>query len=171
MKHLQPLTILLTLGWAAFSACNNNTSETTAATKDTTVAAKPLVFDKLVGTWKKEDGKSFERWTKNNDGTYLAVAFHIKGTDTSWDENARIYPANGNWVFENTVKGQNDGKAVTFTSTLLNENSVQFSNPAHDFPTDINYTLPDANMVNAFIIGPNNKGGKDTIPFNYSRYK
>jgi len=25
--------------------------------------------------------------------------------------------------------------------------------------------------LNAFIIGPNNKGGKDTIPFNYTRIK
>ena len=69
------------------------------------------------------------------------------------------------------MKGQNDGKAIKFTSIILNEKTVQFSNPQHDFPTDINYTVADANTVNAFIIGPNNKGGKDTIPFNYTRLK
>jgi hypothetical protein len=169
MKQLQTLIAAICI----LSACNSNdktaTTETTGETKDTTAPAKPIVFDKLVGTWKKEDGKSFERWTRNDDGTYRAVAFSVTGTDTSWDENARIYPENNNWVFENTVRGQNDGKPVKFTSTQLGENSVQFSNPAHDFPTDINYTLPDANTVNAFIVGPNNKGGKDTIPFNYTR--
>ena len=86
-----------------------------------------------------------------------------------WKESARIFPENNNWVFENKVQGQNDGKTTRFTSTLLNETSVQFSNPAHDFPTDINYTVADPNTINAFIIGPNNKGGKDTIPFNYTR--
>ena len=69
------------------------------------------------------------------------------------------------------MKGQNEGKAVKFTSTFLNETSVQFSNPAYDFPTDINDTVTDANTIRAFIVGPNNKGGKDTIPFNYIRVK
>ncbi|MBL7744598.1 MAG: hypothetical protein JNN00_14100 [Chitinophagaceae bacterium] len=132
-------------------------------------SSKALVFDKLLGTWQSEDHKNFERWMKNEDGTYRSVAFSIKGTDTSWNEQANIYPENDQWVFENTVKGQNDGKAVKFTSSLLNENSVQFSNPAHDFPTDINYTVPDDSSVNAFIFGPNAKEGKDTIAFNYKR--
>ncbi len=117
------------------------------------------------------DGKSFERWTKKDDGTYQSVAFSVKGNDTSWNEVANIYPENDQWVFENTVKGQNDGKAVKFISSLLDENMVQFSNPAHDFPTDVNYTVFGADAVNAFIVGTNNKGGKDTIPFSYTRIK
>ena len=129
----------------------------------------PPVFEKLVGTWKSENGRSFERWTRNSDGTYRSDVYSLKGTDTSWNEQAKIYPENSKWVFENTVKNQNDGKAVKFTSILLNDNSVQFSNPAHDFPTDVNYTLADLNTLHAFIIGPNSKGGKDTIPFNSRR--
>jgi hypothetical protein len=156
-------------------SCNNgnkdHTTETTAKTGATIPSPTPLVFDKLVGTWQSGNHKSFERWSKNADGTYGSVAFSIKGTDTSWNEQASVYRENDKWIFENTVKGQNNGKAVRFVSSSLSENSVQFSNPAHDFPTDINYTLPDANTVNAFIIGPNNKGGRDTIPFNYTRLK
>jgi hypothetical protein len=172
MKQLQTITILTFLFITSLlPACNNNEKTNTDEAKKTTAAGKPIVFDKLVGTWKKEEANSFEKWSRNDDGTYTAVAFTIKGTDTSWDENARIFPENNNWVFENTVRGQNDGKAIKFTSTKLDDNSVQFSNPAHDFPTDINYTLPDANTVNAFIVGPNSKGGKDTIPFNYTRHK
>jgi hypothetical protein len=75
------------------------------------------------------------------------------------------------WVFENTVKGENDGKSVKFVSTKLTENSIQFSNPEHDFPNDVNYTVADENTVRAFIVGKNNKGGLDTIPFNYTRVK
>lgn len=159
-----------------FTACNNDKDKTADAEANKTKAPSTqtstpaaLVFDKLVGLWQSEDGKSFERWTKNDDGNFASVAFSVKGKDTSWNEQANIYKEGDNWVFENTVKGQNDGKAVKFISSSIGDNSVQFSNPAHDFPTDINYTVADANTVNAFIIGPNQKGGKDTIPFNYKR--
>jgi len=154
--------------------CNNQAGKTSAAVAETT-AMQPstgdAVFNKLVGTWQSEDGKSFERWTKNDNGTFSSVAFSIKGADTSWNEQASIFPENDKWVFENKVKGQNDDKAIRFVSTFLAANSVQFSNPAHDSPTDVNYTVTDANTVNAFIIGPNGKGGKDTIPFNYTRVR
>src|SRR5258705_948915 len=148
-------------------ACGNSNSQTEV----TSSPVKELVFNKLIGTWQVDDGKSFERWSKKNDGTFQSVAFSVKGTDTSWNEQANVYPENNNWVFENTVKDQNNGKAVKFTSIIINANSVPFSNPVHDFPTDVNYTVVDKNTVHAFIIGPNEKGGRDTISFNYKRIK
>lgn len=170
MKQNQ-LFILSILMLLSATACNdnNNTKPAGAATTNSNSTVKQLVFDKLVGTWQNEDGNSFERWTKKEDGTYQSVAFVVKGADTSWNEEATIYPENSNWVFENLVKGQNNGKSVKFTSSQLSENNVQFSNPSHDFPTDINYTVSDVNSLKAFIVGPNDKGGTDTIPFNYTR--
>ena len=53
----------------------------------------------------------------------------------------------------------------------MNENTIQFSNPEHDFPNDINYTLQNNQTINAFIVGRNKKGGFDTILFNYKRIK
>ena len=173
-KNCFPIvTLLAFLSMISISSCNDKkdstekTTETTAPVPET----KELVFDKLVGTWKSEDGKSFEQWTKNDNGTYQSRAYSVKGADTSWNEQATIYPENDNWIFENTVKGQNDGRAVKFTSTIFNDKTVQFSNLQHDFPTDINYTVADAKTVNAFIIGPNKNGGKDTIPYNFIRIK
>jgi hypothetical protein len=160
-----PILIVITF------ACNNSGDSTTKKKDASTPPPLQLIFDKLTGVWQNEDGKSFERWTKNDHGSYRAVGFSIKGNDTSWNEQADIYQENGKWIFENTVKGQNEGKAVKFTSTFLNETSVQFSNSAHDSPTVINYTVTDDNTLWAFIVGPNNKGGKDTIPFNYIRVK
>lgn len=177
MKSNQPhlsFVILLVLLLNGMMGCNNHSAEqpvATGETADTPPAAGNFVFTQLIGIWQSEDGKNFERWTKNDNGTFSSVAFSVKGTDTSWNERATIFPENDKWVFENTVKGQNDGKAIKFVSSLLTANSVQFSNPAHDFPTDVNYTVTDTNTVNAFIIGPNNKGGKDTIPFNYTRVR
>jgi len=166
-QHLVLKSVITFLLAGSAIACNSNEGKIETALP----SVKQLVFDKLAGTWQSKDGKSFERWTKNNDGTFRAVAFSVKESDTSWNEQANIYPENDKWVFENTVKGQNDDKAVKFISFSLSENSVQFSNPAHDFPTDVNYRIADANTVNAFIVGPNNKGGKDTISFNYTRVK
>ena len=165
------LRLLILFLTGSIAACNN--SEGSSATKDdaSTPLLQQLVFDKLTGTWQSDDGKSFERWTKNDNGSYQSAGFSIKGSDTSWNEQGNVYRENDTWIFENTVKGQNDGKAIKFTSSLLNENSVQFSNPAHDFPTDINYTVAGVNTLRAFIVGPNNKGGKDTIPFNFNRVK
>ena len=165
--------IALLMLYTFFTACNSQSSEKpdTNAPKTEFTAPTPLVFDKLLGTWLLEDGKTFEQWNKNDDGTYQSIVFSVKGKDTSYNERAKTYKENDTWIFENTVSGQNDGKAIKFTSSKLTDITVQFSNPAHDFPTDINYTLSDANTISAFIIGPNKNGGKDTIPYNYKRIK
>lgn len=184
MKPTQPHLIVLSyrrirfflksfsiLFWGGIIIACNNSGSSPATKNDASVplTQKSSVFDRLTGTWQSEDGKSFERWIKKDNGTYTSVGYSIKDGDTSWNEQANIYPENNNWIFENTVKGQNDGKAIKFTSSVLNENSVQFSNPAHDFPTDINYTIANANSLKAFIVGPNNRGGKDTISFNFRK--
>ncbi|OSZ77848.1 hypothetical protein CAP36_15950 [Chitinophagaceae bacterium IBVUCB2] len=173
MKLIQQQIILLAFVVATSTTSCNNSSESKTEPDikktETSPTVTDLVFDKMLGTWQSEDGKSFERWARNDKGGYNSAAYTLKGTDTSWNEQATIYLENNNWIFENTVKGQNDGKAVRFVSSILQSNTVQFSNPAHDFPTDINYTIADANTLNAFIVGPNKNGGKDTIPFNYKR--
>lgn len=151
-----------------FIGCDNSGGSTTAEGKAYDLPQQKLIFDKLGGTWQSEDGKSFERWTRIEDGTYRSAGFSVKGSDTSWHEQAIIYKENNSWVFENTVKRQNDGKAVRFISSHIDENTVHFSNPAHDFPTDINYVVT-ANTFSAFIAGPGNKGGKDTIAFRFKR--
>ena len=166
MKQAILLSIAFVILSLSIIGCNNESSGTESTNAPT--SSPGLVFDKLIGTW-TGDGKSYERWTKNADGTFRSVVFSVKGSDTSWNEEANIYPENNQWIFENLVKGQNEGKSIKFTSIFVEENSVQFSNPAHDFPTDVNYTVADNNTVHAFIVGPNNKGGKDTIPINYKR--
>lgn len=173
-KQLYFLSLAMLTSIFFLFACNNqdNTAAGQTNKPDTAAtASKQLVFDKLVGVWQSEDGKDFEQWTKNDDNTYKSVVFTVKGKDTIIKEQARIYPNNDKWVFENLVSGQNEGKPVKFTAGSITENNVQFSNPAHDFPNDIYYSVPDNNTVKAFIAGKNKKGGVDTVPFNYSRVK
>ncbi len=133
--------------------------------------SKKIVFDLLVGTWKSDHGKNLEEWKKLAEGKYQSRVYSLKNSDTLLKEETTVYFENNKWIFSTLVNMQNKGESVKFTSILVTENSVQFSNPQHDFPTDINYTLPNINTLNAFIIGPNRNGGKDTIPFNYARIK
>ncbi|MFC0775527.1 hypothetical protein [Terrimonas alba] len=162
-KRLMLCAIILAAG------CNN-AGESSLIEKDVSASSSSVLFDQLVGTWENENGKSFEQWTKNPDGTFNSKVFSVKGTDTCYNEEGIVYKENENWVFENRVKNQNDGKAVKFTSTQLSNLSVQFSNPAHDFPTDVNYTVVDSVTIRAFIIGPA-VNGKDTFYFNYHKVK
>jgi hypothetical protein len=122
------------------------------------------VFDKLVGTWRLGEEEQFERWTGNEDGSYSSRMYSVAGTDTTILEDVKIVKDGDKWNFITLVKGQNKGKAITFTSTILKDTIVQFENPSHDFPRIINYRLESEHNMQAFIAGTN-----DTIYFNFSR--
>ena len=154
---------------ATIAGCNNPGNKVTEIDSAGPGIEEPMLFDRLTGTWQHSNGRSFERWTNESVGRYRAVVFSVKGSDTSWNEQADIYNEQGKWVFENTVQGQNDGRSIKFIESGISDTHVQFSNPAHDFPTDVNYRLVDANTLEAFIIGPGDNGNKDTIRFHYKR--
>lgn len=171
IQSLKLSMIALLIFTSAGIACKDGKNDKdTNGTKEV-VATREPVFEKLVGTWQSENGKTFERWSTKENGAYRSVVFSINGKDTLWNEQADIYKENGRWIFSNSVKGQNENKPVKFIAISLSAVSVHFNNPSHDFPTDINYTLTDGNTLRAFIVGPNGKGGKDTIPFNYTRLR
>lgn len=165
MKRGYPSILFIPVILVLLAACNGNKTKPGAVAP----GEKKFNFDKLLGTWQSEDGKSFEQWTKNDDSHYQSTSFSLNGKDTIVDESVKVYFEKGNWIYEATVKGQNEGKAVKFISSSLDETGVQFSNPAHDFPTDVNYTMTGVNTMHAFITGPNNRGGNDTVPYNYRR--
>lgn len=123
-----------------------------------------LVFEKLLGTWKLNEEPQFEKWTKNNDGSYSSHVFSVSGKDTTTMEKVSIFQEADKWHFKTLVKDQNKGKTITFTSTKVSDVLVQFENPAHDFPRIIHYRLISQNNLQAFIAGT-----KDTIYFNFTR--
>lgn len=161
--------ILLFSALGLFSACGNNANNKTSDNLSQEKLEELILFDRIIGLWKNEDGKSLERWTKNVDGSYLSVGFRVKDADTVYTERVYVHRENDQWISENTVLEQNDGKAVKFTVTKLTQNEAHFNNPTHDFPTDIHYNLADENTIKAFIAGPNQSGSRDTIPFNFMR--
>lgn len=150
-------------------ACGSSETKTENPVTSLPENSNSFVLDKLLGTWQGEDGKSFERWTKENHERYHSFVYSLNGKDTVVNERAVVYREGTQWVFENRVSGQNEGKSVKFVSAFVKEDAIQFSNPAHDFPNEIHYSISDHEHVNAFIVGNNEKGGKDTIPFHYKR--
>ncbi|MBK7871748.1 MAG: hypothetical protein IPJ74_14255 [Saprospiraceae bacterium] len=162
-------TILLFSVLGLLSACGNKATNATSDDASAETSEEMIVFDKLIGLWKNEDGKSYERWTKNADGSYLSTGFQVNDADTIYTERVHVHRENDQWISENTVSGQNEGTAVKFTVTKLTKDEAHFNNPAHDFPTDIHYHLADENTIQAFIAGPNQSGSHDTIPFNFIR--
>lgn len=167
------IVIVLLFSITGITACNNEEMHSSPGKKDSlhgvTSVAASSVLDKLVGTWKNEDANNFERWTRTADGSFQSVVFDVKAKDTAYNERAEVYQENGKWIFENAVRDQNGGKAVRFIADTITERTVQFSNSSHDFPNDINYTVPDDHTLRAFIAGKNEKGGRDTVRFNYKR--
>lgn len=123
-----------------------------------------LVFNRLLGTWKLNDEEQFEQWSRNADGSYSSRVFSVSGKDTTMMEEVKIVPEDGKWNFITLVRGQNKGKTITFTSSMLLDSLVQFENPSHDFPRIINYRLPSLDNLQAFIAGTT-----DTIYFNFTR--
>lgn len=153
MKKLFIFTSALVIAFSCSNKHKNSSEEGTP------------VFDRLVGTWRLDDeGEQFEKWTSNTDGSYSSRMYSIEGKDTIIQEDVKIVKEGDKWNFITLVKGQNNGKAITFTSTILQDTIVQFENPSHDFPRIINYRLESDHNMQAFIAGT-----KDTIYFNYAR--
>jgi hypothetical protein len=160
------LSVLAVAVVTVFATSCKDKSETSAESKEKSTAG--VLFNDLVGTWKNiENPGNFERWTKTGDSTYHSIVFTIAGNDTTWSDEGKIYPQGTNWIFD----AGKDDHLTPFTATKIESNAVHFTNPAHDFPTDIHYHLMSADSLHAFIVGPNAKGGKDTIPYHYTRVK
>lgn len=131
-------------------------------------SAEPLLFDHFIGTWHNKTFGNYEKWEKINEGEFAAMAFTMMGADTVIQETVKVYNEAGNWVYEVTVKNQNDGLPVKFTANSFTANQVNFSNPVHDFPTDINYSYNGHSLL-AFIAGIGQDGARDSIPIAFER--
>jgi hypothetical protein len=126
-----------------------------------------LIFSTLTGTWQRSNGRTHEKWEQKPDGSFFSVMYSVRGADTTIQEEVTTTREGNRWVY--AVKGAGNAEIVRFPSVEVTPTKAHFSNPAHDFPTDIVYELTDPNNLRAFIVGTNNQGIKDTIWFMYKR--
>lgn len=94
----------------------------------------------LEGTWKVEGAEMYEEWTVMEDGSLEGKGIQIKGGDTIQTETLRIVEEDNNVVYKATVPTQNGGEEISFAYAGLHGTDLMFENPAHDFPSRIQYT-------------------------------
>lgn len=123
--------------------------------KESAEKDKIKAADWLIGNWENisPDGILTENWQNVNDSTFNAESYFIKGKDTLHFESIVLAQKGETLRYIATVKGQNDGKPVTFTSTSETENKLIFENPQHDYPQKITYTKGANNTLTAEISG------------------
>lgn len=106
MKLLIPLLVLFLLS----SCADKSVSE----------------LDFLVGTWKRENVEQFEVWEKNSAHELTGYSYRIKADQKTITETLAIKRVGDQFVFEATVRDQNEGRTV-----LSQENSFTHSISDH----------------------------------------
>lgn len=144
MPMFQKTTLILLL--LAIVSCKNQE----ATEKDKIKSA-----NWLLGKWstKTADGNLSEKWIQLNDSTFQGESFFIKENDTLHFETILLQQKGEELIYNATVKGQNENKAVAFKMTSGTEKQLVFENPKHDYPQKISYTLINKDSLVASISG------------------
>ena len=119
-------------------------------------------FDSWIGTWTENqaDGVFKEAWTKDSDTLLLGTSSMVNGKDTLFQENIRLFLRGKAIFYIPTVPGQNEDKPVAFKLITSSDNAWTFENKAHDYPSQIIYTLNNQNSITATIQGTENNRSK-----------
>lgn len=105
-------------------------------------------LDWLVGCWTTPDRSAQEVWAAEDDGTLTGFSVSIADNTVRFYEVLSIRRGdNGALVYTAHPVGQ---ATTSFTATTIDENSVLFENPDHDYPQQIRYTR-EANRLRATI--------------------
>lgn len=121
----------------------------------------------LIGTWenKTSRGSIYETWSKTTDNEFSGKSYIVKEQDTIVFENIRLVQEQDGLFYIPTVKNQNDGLPVRFSTKTISETQLTFENPKHDFPQFISYIQISADSLVAEISGiKNGQERKQTFP-------
>lgn len=112
----------------------------------------------LIGTWENKTtrGSIFETWSKTNDKVYSGKSYAVKNKDTIVFENIQLLCEQEKVYYIPTVKNQNSGLPIRFSSKTISETQLVFENLQHDFPQVISYTKVSTDSLVAVISGTKN---------------
>ncbi|REJ83515.1 MAG: hypothetical protein DWQ44_03555 [Bacteroidetes bacterium] len=122
--------------------------------KNTQSSQSDLAFlSWMSGTWENSQKEVLmrEEWTLQGDSLMTGTGMQVKGNDTLFIEQLRIFKDAGEVYYVATVEGQNDNQPVFFRMSASTEKSAVFENPQHDFPQVIRYELESPNVLLATI--------------------
>jgi len=119
----------------------------------------------LQGTWKVENKGTYEEWEIVTTREYVGSSYKIKDGNKVILENLTIRSSENSVIYTATVLNQNQGKGIEFTLNQIDENTVSFENPNHDFPKKIIYQKITDKQVYVQVLGKDEKG------FSYNIFK
>lgn len=127
------------------------------------VQASPPALDWLAGHWCGGDAtrQTEEHWLPPADGALLGMSRTLAGGRMVDFEFLRIVEQEGAFVYLAQPRGR---PPTAFTISDSGPDWVRFENPAHDFPTRIEYRRED-DRLDAEIAGPDGKGGERRMRF------
>jgi hypothetical protein len=137
-------------------SCKQNKKETvTVPETETKSYANLEKVNWLVGSWghTSPEGTLAENWVQANDSLYKGESFFIVGKDTVFAEYIDLGESNGKLTCTVSVKGHNNEKPVPFGMTSINDKTIVFENPSHDFPSKITYNKINNDSLVAVITG------------------
>lgn len=129
----------------------------------------PPALSWLAGHWcgGSGDEQIEEFWMSPHGDVQLGVSRTLKADRTTGFEFMRIALVDSVPTYIAQVGGD---KPVSFKRSAGGENWVRFENPAHDFPTRVEYRR-NGDALHAHIAGPGKDGKEVVIPFDYTRCK
>lgn len=104
----------------------------------------------LAGHWCGVNDGVFneEVWLSPRGGMLVGMHRDTRAGNLAGFEFQRIVREQEGWVFRAQPGG---AEAVSFQVTIITTDTVEFANPAHDFPRRIRYRLLDAETLQASI--------------------
>jgi len=110
----------------------------------------------LVGYWEFQtaEGVFSEEWNLLNDSTYVGIGMLKSQTgDTLFAEDLRVIKTGEEVYYVARIDSKNDGKEVLFRLEKNDDFQWYFTNPNHDFPKVISYTLRSPEYLYVWVEG------------------
>lgn len=122
------------------------------------VTSKFELADLLVGTWKVKDKEQYEVWERAGAKELKGYGYRLEEGEQQITETLRIRKSNGQWAYEATVPGQNDGATIRFFLNTEVRGIYSFENLEHDFPQKIRYKPLSTDSLEVIVQGDEGKG-------------
>jgi hypothetical protein len=122
---------------------------------------------RLEGNWVSTPESGFyESWKLKSNRQLLGIGFSMNNTDTLFSEQLEIFASDSGVYYKALVQDQNKGLPVFFHLAHQEDDSLVFSNPAHDFPRFIIYKIFNDDSLRIDVrdgIGDKSKGFQLTM--------
>lgn len=165
MRNILPLSALIFV-----VACTPPTEHASSEPHELTPEA-PHSIDALLGRWQEvqDSGRTVfhEQWEKEANGSLKGLGYVMSGMDTVFIEHLAILGTDTGTFYSATIQSQNNGQAVLF-QLVHEQDSLIFTNPAHDFPDSIVYTPLLNGTMNVLVSGTGN-GARRSEHYHLSR--